>query len=677
MRTLQDARPLPRWLAPLTVAALVALSFASAIWGDFIFLDDARMVTKNAFVRDGLTFSGIRWALTSTWGGNWMPLTWITHQLDWTLFGDDPRGHHATSVAWHAASVAMFVAALRRVRLDDRAAIVAALLFGLHPLRAESVAWVAERKDVLSTFFFVATVWAFARARAAGKVIDALVVAAFAAALMSKTMVVTLPASLVLIEWWRAGRFPPRSVLIRLTPLLLMAFGVALTTVVAQHGTAAVGHLSILHRLSGAVVAVATYVQLTVWPFGLSVFHPAQVDGVGFGRAITALALLVGISIGAIIAWRRGACAPLLSWLGFLMTLGPVVGIVPLGAHAFADRYTHLPHTWLAFGAGVMFASWSARTAAANVVVIALLVASTARLQDVLATWRDGRSLAQAGLLSNPDNPMLLGVMADMLRREGNIGAALERAEHAVAARRVFFEPEGVDQGYAQLGIVHLEGGRLEPALRYLGRAAALNPNNGIARRAHAIALFRSGDRLAGLAEARASVAVAPDDVTNRRNLSQLLVAAGEVDEASDALVRAPSHMHRDLAADRLRLEHVRGPGACARVAARAAELAPSIDVSMPGPFLAEYAMALACLNDPRTEVLLQRVVATSPSRPGALAMIIVGLRDGAPVEPLVDIYERSAVLPGLEASLRPAVEKGLSTVIAVADGRTDDREVP
>jgi Flp pilus assembly protein TadD len=633
------------------VVVCVALAFRGALEAGFIFFDDGTMVTKNPFVRLGFGLDGARWALTGVWGANWMPLTWISHQLDWSLFLDEPRGHHLVSLTLHALACGLLVSALHTLGASLVSSVLVTLLFAVHPLRAESVVWVAERKDVLSALFAIVVWWRFARARAANRVVDAGLLLALVAGLCSKSMVVTLPAVLVLLEAWRTQRVPSWSFIKQLWPTVVPVVVTSVIVSQAQAGTAAVAQLSFLQRLGGAIVAVAEYLRLTVWPTSLSVFHPARVAGPDVADVAAALALLVAVTAALTTLWRRGIRAPLVGWLWFLGMLVPVSGVFPLGAHAFAERYTHLPHIGLFFGIVVgveellRHRSRATRMAAATVAAV-LVFAEVVVLQEVVATWRSNSTLTAAGLRTDPDNPMLLPVRADALLATGAVGNAIERYEHALAARHVYMATSGIDHAWAQLGLALLSvPSELPQAHRVLREAVRLGPRNGLARRGLSVALFRSGAHSDGLREARVAVELMPDDATQRLNLASLLLSAGDAAGALSSLQTAPAHLRRELAAVTMRAAFLKG--GCRLAATTAEALASS---APPTAFVAEQALALACLNDPRAPALLATLSSTTPTRAGALAMLMAGLRDGADVSPLLGVIAATPAEPGLES---------------------------
>ena len=334
-------------LAGAVLAVLVAVVYAPVRSFPFISYDDPFYVTENPHLAGGLTSESLRWTLWNDYSDNWFPLTWLSHLLDRTLFGLAPGPQHVVNALLHVANAVLLFAFLRYATGSMWRSWVAAALFAMHPLRVESVAWVSERKDVLSGLFFMLTLLAYAwhtRRRSAGRYI--VLVVAYAAALMCKPMVVTVPFLLLLLDIWplRTTSTGRKTIILEKLPLLIMALAVCAATVVVQRQVGAVkssDRYTLAQRTGNAVVSYVRYVQKTVWPRGLAVFYPHP--GTWPGWQVAGCALLLG---GATyFAWRvrRNAPYALVGWLWFLGTLVPVIGIVQVGDQSMADRYTYLP----------------------------------------------------------------------------------------------------------------------------------------------------------------------------------------------------------------------------------------------------------------------------------------------------------------------------------------------
>ena len=354
--------PQRRNLAICLLLAVVTVALYSPAFGHpFIFnYDDDLYVNNNSHVKAGLTWETVRWALTSTESSNWHPLTWLSHALDCTLYGLNPHGHHVTNVLLHGMNaVLLFLLLMYATGATGRSFLVAAL-FAVHPFNVESVAWIAERKNVLSTFFFLLTLGAYGWYALKPDVKRYLVVAAlFVFALASKPMVVTLPCVLLLLDYWPLGRilgwnqhsetaFPvPQAPFSRLVleklPLLALSAADCAVTIFAQRSSGAMRLVLPLGvRLENAIYAYALYVWKAFWPVWLAVFYPHP--GARLALWKLGLAALFVLSV-SVLAWRQRARQPylLIGWLWFLGTLVPVIGLIQVGEQAIADRYTYIP----------------------------------------------------------------------------------------------------------------------------------------------------------------------------------------------------------------------------------------------------------------------------------------------------------------------------------------------
>ncbi len=377
------------------LSALTLATFWPVIGHDFVNYDDGPFVTQNAHVASGLNWANAGWAFRTGFGGNWQPITWLSHELDAQLFGLKPGWHHLTSLLFHTANGVLLFLLLQHLTGAAWRSAVAAALFALHPLHVESVAWVAERKDVLSAFFFLLTLLAYARyaqkksrverrgssAGAADSALDPrpstldsqpsdghlpsslfylLSLCFFALGLMSKPMLVTLPFVLLLLDYWPLRRLhlstlnsqpsttqqpsTLRRLVLEKLPFFALSAASCVVTFVAQRASDSVYPLAVLpltQRLSNAVVACGTYLAKTFWPTGLAVFYPLP-DTLPVGTVIVAGAVVLGIMAWAIGSARR---SPYLAvgWFWFLGMLVPVIGLVQVGLQARADRYTYLP----------------------------------------------------------------------------------------------------------------------------------------------------------------------------------------------------------------------------------------------------------------------------------------------------------------------------------------------
>ncbi len=434
---------------------LVLATFARATSGEFLLYDDNAYVTANPMMRAGLSWEGFQWAFTSTHAANWHPLSWLSHMVDSQLFGcesDDAAGHHATSVVLHALSAVLLFILLRTSTGARWRSLLAASLFGLHPLRVESVAWVAQRKDVLSVALGLATLiayTAFARRPAWPRYLLMLVLLALA--LAAKPTMVTLPLLLLLWDLWPLGRMraqpslqsTTKSSLARLfvekAPAAALAFAVATVTYYAQSEATAVSDfaaIALRTRVESALAAIPAYLSLTFWPHSLSFLYPHPLEAQSIAASATGLLLIV-IATG--VAWgaRRRFPYLLVGWLWFLVALLPMLGLVQVGLQWIADRYTYWPHVglatmmaWLAADA----ARWLRMPRELAVTVACGVIAMLAAASYIqCAVWRDTLTLTRHAIDVQPDNSMAHSLRGQALAASGNPRSAISSYRQALA----------------------------------------------------------------------------------------------------------------------------------------------------------------------------------------------------------------------------------------------------
>ena len=331
------------------IAAIVlatAIVYAPVRHHPFIAYDDDAYVGHNPHVQGGLTPDGIRWAFTTYHGGNWHPLTWLSHMLDAQIVGDRPGGHHVSNALLHLANTILVYIVLLKLTGDAPPSALVALLFAIHPLHVESVAWVAERKDTLSTFFGLLTIWAYAAyVRSPSIRSFAIVCVLFTASLMSKPMFVTLPFALLLFDYWPLRRLNKSSIREKL-PLIGLTAVFSVIAIFAQgHSGASSSQFTMAQRFANAAVAYVTYLRKTLIPTDLALGYPHPTiigEPITATQLVTALAILLAIT--ALSLWqRRNRPWLLVGWLWYLGTLVPVIGIMQIGAQGMADRYTYVP----------------------------------------------------------------------------------------------------------------------------------------------------------------------------------------------------------------------------------------------------------------------------------------------------------------------------------------------
>jgi len=519
-------------LALALILALLAAGpyLAAGVSRNFIAYDDDIYVSENPRVRQGLTAETALWAFTSTTNANWHPLTWLSHLADVSLFGLDARGHHLTSVLIHALNTVLLFLALARLTGRAPPAALVAALFGVHPLHVESVAWVAERKEVLAALFFMLLLLAYERyARRGGAGRYLLAALLLALGLMAKPMLVTAPFVLLLLDFWPLGRIPRPApgaggsvsraagrLFLEKLPLLALSGASAAITVAAQRGGGAIQDtisFSPAVRVANALLSWSAYLVKTAWPSPLAMYYPHPLNLPPAWKLAGAFGLLALLSAVALRGVRRRPWL-ITGWCWYLGMLVPVIGLVQIGAQAMADRYTYLPLC----GVFIM-AAWSvpgsgsprrlprgAAAAAASLAVAALAIAAAVQA----GRWKDSETLFTHTLAVTRDNWMIqnnlatayfqsgryeeaadhareaLRIRPDLAEAGNNLGislAVLGRHEEAAAAfREAIRARPGLPEAWYNLGLVLADLGRREEAADSFRRALRLRPDYAAAR---------------------------------------------------------------------------------------------------------------------------------------------------------------------------------------------------
>ncbi|MBI5239593.1 MAG: tetratricopeptide repeat protein [Elusimicrobia bacterium] len=411
----------------LFLAAMTLAVFWPVVTHGFIDMDDHLYVADGSHARDGLSLSAVGRAFTTVQYDNWTPLTLISHKIDVRIFGLKPWGHHLMNLLIHAANVLLLFLSLRRMTADGwRSAFVAAV-FAVHPLQVESVAWVAERKNVLSSLFCLAALWNYAAyVERPSRRRQAAILLSFAAALLSKASAVTLPCLLLLLDYWPLGRWRKdwRSCLAEKAPLFALAAAAGLVALFSAH-LRDLRAVPAGIRLANAAVSGAAYARKAFWPGGLSVYYSYHRGALNLWSTIGAVSLLAGVSL-AVFRLRREKPCLLAGWSWFLVALAPMLGLLQVGSQAMADRYAYLPLIGLAAMAAWAVPSWTGRRAgaaalAAAALVCALMVAAGLQVRY----WRDSVTLFEHALAVDPDNPIMLNNLGAALGRSGETGRAV------------------------------------------------------------------------------------------------------------------------------------------------------------------------------------------------------------------------------------------------------------
>jgi len=497
----------------LIVAIIIAYAQVSNF--DFVGYDDQEYITENSHVQEGLTLDSIIWAFTSFHSANWHPLTWLSHMLDCELYGSNPMGHHWANVQFHIANtLLLFFIFFKMTGALWRSAFVAAL-FALHPLHVESVAWVSERKDVLSTFFGFLMIFAYHRyVKAPGLKNYLLIIILLSLGLMAKPMLVTFPFVLLLLDFWPLERFQYKKnknddlpqpegtiyygfkgfmrLVLEKIPLFIPVVISSILTFLAQQSSGAVkalGALSIITRTANALVSYVTYVLKTIWPINLAVFYPHPGDSLPVWQIFGAALLIATACIWAVQTSKKYPYIAVgLFW--YLGTLVPVIGLVQVGEQAMADRYTYIPliglFIFIAWGVPDLLKKWQYRKIFLGLSAVVILSALTIISLSQASHWKNGITLFENAVKVTENN----------YKAQNNLGTALGPVDIDKAIYH-YEESLKIKPNYVRalhnLGTALSERGNYDEAVFYFNKALKINPKRTDVRMNLANVLFIKG----------------------------------------------------------------------------------------------------------------------------------------------------------------------------------------
>jgi len=542
--------PFHKRIGWLVIAALILLTLV-AFWGvkdlDFVNYDDHLYVRDNPDLEAGLSLPGLRWAFSSPDGANWIPLSLVTYLVDYEIGGRNPQVYHVTSLIFHMANVVLLYWVLQRMSGAVWPSAFVAALFAVHPLRVESVAWVAERKDLISGLFWMLTILAYVRYRerpGAGRYL--VVCLGLAAGLMAKAMVVTLPCVLLLLDYWPLGRLNGepctyRALAARWWPLLreklpLFALSavVAVMTAIMQQHAGAVGSLEncpIGVRMGNACLAYVAYIGKMFWPTRLAVLYPHPGRALPMTQVAGSAMLLVAISLGSF--WlRRRYPHMIVGWLWYVGTLVPMIGIVQVGEQAMADRYTYLPIVGLfivlAWTVPALLTHWNHQRRALAVCACAVLVALVGVTRRQATYWRDSVTLWEHALSVTRNNFRAQNTLGSALLEEDRYA---EAAPHFAQALR--FRPDDAEAHYA-LGHCLLNLGQTAQAAEHFAEVLRLDPAHVNAHVDWGVVSGGQGDIDEAIAHLRRALELEPDNADAHYNLGAAFALLGKRDEAAE-----------------------------------------------------------------------------------------------------------------------------------------------
>ncbi|RJQ60493.1 MAG: tetratricopeptide repeat protein [Desulfobacteraceae bacterium] len=526
------------------VAAVCLLLAVSSFWvywpvttHSFLNYDDQDYVTENPHVRSGLSLQNVMWALNAFHSANWHPLTWISHMLDVELFGLNPGMHHLVNLILHVLNTLFLFLLLRRMTREVWPSFLVAALFSLHPVHVESVAWIAERKDVLSTLFGFSAIWAYLRYAGSPNVYRYLwIMFFFILGLSAKPMLVTLPFWLLLIDWWPLKRFSgSRSGVLLVqekAPLLVLALLTCWITLLAQSHAGAIKPSEAYPfsiRIANALVSYAAYLVKMVWPSRLTAYYPHPGSSLSMWKAFWALLILISITVTI---WRFRGRHPRLwvGWLWYIGTLFPVIGMVQVGSQAFADRYTYVPFIGLFIMVSYSLSFFKSRPLIPISVFSVILVILMVQTRIQLRCWQNDMTLFRH----------MLNVTENNYRAHFGMGLALvgqglldQAAVHYREAIRI--NPDS-DRAYNNMGLLFLKKGDARMAAIQFGKALQLKETNAKAHNNMGVAMMAQGKTEQALSHFHRAISLNPGYTEARKNLATASTTYGLTKEIGTPL---------------------------------------------------------------------------------------------------------------------------------------------
>lgn len=603
----------PVFLCGLLVV-LTVLAYWPATFAEFINYDDNDYVTANPHVLGGLTWRNVAWAFTANHASNWHPLTWLSHMVDITLFGKGPTGPHCVNLLLHVGnSLLLFLWLKQMTGAKWRSAFVAAL-FALHPLHVESVAWVSERKDVLSTFFGLLTLLTYVRYCKKLQLKEPHVVFCYvltlifyAFGLMSKPMLVTFPFVMLLLDFWplRRGEIlnitqQPRAFLRQLwekLPFFLLSAGSCkLTTWAQQKAMQPLEYLPMTERWANSAIAYVRYLTKMIFPFdlGLPYLHPGHWPAL---HVMLAAAIIIGLGVGAVWTWRSQPYL-FMGWFWYLGTLVPVIGLVQVGAQSSADRYTYIPLIGIfiasVWGMAALGRRFTLPRLAMGVGSILIVAGCGILTHRQAARWHDSVSLFKHSAAVIEGNFVALG----------NVGGALFESDHLEEALDFYQRSHQVNPRYPEavnsIGAVLARKGKQEEAMAWFQRALELQPTHADAAFNLGNAMAKKGNHEEAVRYFRSALKIRPDNFEAHNNLGNALIKLGQLDAAIQSYQTALEYqpdaalIHKNLG----------------EMFAAKGQLAEAI---------AQYRQALQFTNDPGTHYSLGLTLAVQGRWPEAI----------------------------------------------------------
>jgi len=543
------------------ICFVLAVSILAVYWQvkdhEFIDYDDNVYITDNPHVQSGLTSKSVVWAFTTTRAGNWHPLTWLSHMMDYRLFGLNPRGHHLTSLFLHITNSILLFLALRWATSTIWPSALVASLFAIHPLHVESVVWVAERKDVLSTFFWLLTILAYINyAKRPKKRSYLLVLLLFTLGLAAKPMLVTLPFVLLLLDYWPLNRFqlrrdcgsaenksarslesstqqlPPSRLIAEKLPMFMLSGIFSVIALWAQERAGAMSGLEIVPfkwRIANALVSYVSYIGKMIWPRGLAVFYPHPQDSLPIWQVVLSglfLLILSTVVVRLAARYKYG----LVGWLWYLGTLVPVIGLVQVGEQAMADRYTYVPliglYIIIAWGLADLGKESHRRLTMLIVSVTSVLIMLALCSWQQARLWRTSIGLFEHTIKVTTNNYVAHYTLGNALALQGNLAGAMAQYKEALRIRPNHAEVHN------NLGNALVLQGNLAGAVGHYKESLRIISSQGKTHRNLGVALDRQGKHEEAIRHYKEALRINPRDAQSHNNIGVTLAEQGKLEEA-------------------------------------------------------------------------------------------------------------------------------------------------
>jgi tetratricopeptide (TPR) repeat protein len=535
------------WICAALTLITVAVFYEVCTY-DFVDYDDILYVTGNPNIQAGITPKTIKWAFTTDYACFWHPLTWLSYLLDWQLFGSKPAGYHLTNLIFHVVNtVLMFIVLTQMTHRVWPSAFVAAM-FALHPLHVESVAWIAERKDVLSTFFWMLTMWAYLRyVKRPGVTRYLLTLLTFALGLMAKPMLVTLPVVLLLLDYWPLARtlqdqekkhtdtcfhrlYP---LILEKIPFIVLSVVFSVITFLAEQSGEAIAPLtvsSIKPRIYNALISYVKYIEKMIWPSRLAVFYPHPEQNIPILYAMLSAVLLLAVTI-LILRFARNHRYLVTGWFWYLGTLVPVIGLIRVGFFAMADRYTYVTLTGLfiiiAWGLPDLLAGWRYKKIALTLSALLIILAMSICTFFQLRHWQNGLTLFQHALDVTGESYLTRSRIAASLQKQGRLDEAIYHYKRALRLN------PNIVEIYLSLGDALRAKGEFAEAIFLYNKALRIAPNLIELHNNLALTLMASGKLAEAAKEYEKILRIQPQNITAQINLGRILCHQGRFDEAA------------------------------------------------------------------------------------------------------------------------------------------------